>query len=222
VGVPIERGRLTAEQMLAAAELSEGFAVPGKQEIRLSNKQNLLLVNVPAQNVDPLVAELTKAGLTPHAPLWRSQVVACTGTQFCNLAIVETKDRAQKILKFLEDECEIDTPIFVSVTGCPNACAQYQIADIGLMGVVCNFRGVRGTEAYNILLGGALGGDAGFATLALKKVPADYIQKSIKQIVDAYKAQRTDAEETFRAFVSRHTPAQLAAWLTIPEMAEVK
>lgn len=222
VGVPIQRGRLTAAQMLAAAQLSQRFAAPGQQQIRLSNKQNLLLVNVPAQNVDPLVAALTAAGLTPHAPLWRSQIVACTGTQFCNLAIVETKDRAAKILKFLEAECQLDTPIFISVTGCPNACAQYQIADIGLMGVVCNFRGVRGTEAYNVLLGGALGADPAFATLALKKVPADYIEKSIKQVVDAYMKTRIDPDETFRQFVSRHTPEQLAAFLTIPEMAEVK
>ncbi len=221
VGVPVERGRLTCEQMLAAATLAEQFGAKGKAEIRLSNKQNLILVNVPVENVERLVKELSAVGLTPHAPLWRTNLVSCTGTQFCNLAIVETKSRAARILKFLEEECEIDSPIFVSVTGCPNSCAQYQIADIGLMGVVCNFRGVRGTEAYNVLVGGALGADQHFATLALKKVPADYVQKAIKQLVEAYKANRVDAEETFRQFVSRHTPEQLGKWLTIAEMAEV-
>jgi sulfite reductase beta subunit-like hemoprotein len=222
VGVPIERGRLTADQMHAAADLAEKFAAPGKAQIRLSNKQNLLLVNIPTEKLADLVKELTAAGLTPHAPLWRSTLVSCTGTQFCNLAIVETKSRAQRILKFLEDECDLDSPIMLSVTGCPNSCAQYQIADIGLMGVVCNFRGQRGTEAFNILLGGALGADAKFATLTLKKVPADYVHKSIKQIVDAYKANRLDEGESFRQFVSRHPPTQLAQWLTITEMAEVR
>ncbi len=224
VGIPIERGRITVAQMRSAADLAEKFAAKGgggQGQIRLSNKQNLLLVNIPTENLKPLVAELTAAGLTPHAPLWRSTLVSCTGTQFCNLAIVETKSRAARILKFLEEECDLDSPIMVSVTGCPNACAQYQIADIGLMGVVCNFRGVRGTEAYNILLGGALGADAKFGTLTLKKVPADYVHKAIKQIADAYKSQRLDADETFRQFLTRHTPAQLAQWLTIPEMAEV-
>ncbi len=220
VGVPIERGRMTAQQMRLTSDLAEKYA-GAKAQIRLSNKQNLILANVPTEKLDGLVKELTDAGLAPHAPLWRTSLISCTGTQFCNLAIVETKNRAQKILKFLEEECEIDTPIFLSVTGCPNSCGQFQIADIGLMGVVCNFRGVRQTEAYMVRLGGALGVDAQFATMILPKVPADFIHKSIKQLVDAYKATRIDADETFRQFLSRHTKEQLAAWLTIPELAEV-
>jgi len=221
VGIPIERGRVTAEQMREVAELAEKFAAAGKGQIRLSNKQNLILANIPTEKLDGLVKALTEAGLPPHAPLWRTSLISCTGTQFCNLAIVETKDRAARILKFLEEECEIDSPIMLSVTGCPNSCGQFQIADIGLMGVVCNFRGVRGTEAYMVRLGGALGADAKFATLTLPKIPADYIHKSIKGLVDAYKANRIDADETFRQFLGRHTKEQLASWLTIPEMAEV-
>jgi len=221
VGIPIERGRITSQQMALVAELAEKHAARGNAQIRLSNKQNIILANIPTENLDGLVKELTAAGLPPHAPLWRTSLISCTGTQFCNLAIVETKQRAHGILKFLEEECQIDSPIFVSVTGCPNSCAQYQIADIGLMGVVCNYKGVRQTPAFQILLGGALGSDPKFATLTLKKVPADFIHKSIKGIADAYMQNRLDSDETFRQFLSRHTPAQLAAWLTIPEMADV-
>lgn len=222
VGIPIERGRLTAQQMRIAADLAEKYAAKGKAQLRLSNKQNLILPNVPTEHLEELVKALTDAGLRPHAPLWRTSLISCTGTQFCNLAIVETKARAARILKYLEDECDIDSPIMVSVTGCPNSCGQYQIADIGLMGVVCNFRGVRGTEAYNILLGGGLGEDAKFGTLTLIKVPAEYVHVAIKQLVEAYKRERVDEDETFRQFVGRHAVAQLAKWLTIPEMAEVK
>ncbi len=221
VGIPIERGRLTAVQMRAAADLAEKYA-GSKAQVRLSNKQNMLLANVPTETLDGLVKELKDAGLAPHAPLWRTSLISCTGTQFCNLALVETKERAQKILNFLEEECEIDSPIFVSVTGCPNSCAQYQIADIGLMGVNITFRGVREVEGYNVLLGGALGSDPQFATVALRKVPAEFIQHSIRNIAEAYKANRIDSDETFRQFLSRHTPEQLSAWLMIPEMAEVK
>ena len=219
IGVPIERGRITSTQMRAAATIAAKYSPEPK--LGLSNKQNLLFLNIPTAQVSAMVAELEKAGLSPQASPWRSTLVTCTGTQFCNLAIVETKERARRILKYLEDEIQIDSPIMISVTGCPNSCGQYQIADIGLMGVVCNFRGVRGTEAFNLMLGGALGADPKFATLALKKIPADYIQKSIGQIVTAYKQNRVDEHETFHQFVGRHTPAQLAAWLTIPEMAEV-
>ncbi|HVS69691.1 MAG TPA: nitrite/sulfite reductase [Phycisphaerae bacterium] len=222
VGIPIERGRVTSDQMEIVANLTEKYAAKGKGQIRLSNKQNLILANIPTENLEGLVKELTDAGLPPHAPLWRTSLISCTGTQFCNLAIVETKQRAHRILKFLEEECEIDSPIFLSVTGCPNSCAQYQIADIGLMGVVCNYKGVRQTEAYQIMLGGALGADPKFATLTMKKVPADFVHKAIKQLVDAYKANRLDGDETFRQFLSRHTPEQLTGWLMIPEMADVK
>jgi sulfite reductase beta subunit-like hemoprotein len=221
VGIPIERGRVTADQLRTVANLAEKFG-GNKSQVRLSNKQNLIVTHIPTEKLDGLVKELTDAGLPPHAPLWRTSLISCTGTQFCNLAIVETKGRAQKILKFLEEECQIDTPIMVSVTGCPNSCGQFQIADIGLMGVVCNFRGVRGTEAYNILLGGTLGSDAKFGTLTLKKVPADYVHHSIRNLVEAYKKNRIDADESFKGFLSRHTPAQLAEWLKIPEMAEVQ
>jgi sulfite reductase beta subunit-like hemoprotein len=222
VGIPIERGRVSSQQLRTVAEITERFGVAGKSEVRLSNKQNLLVTYIATEKLDGIVKALTEAGLPPHAPLWRTSLISCTGTQFCNLAIVETKDRAQRILKYLEENCDIDTPIMVSVTGCPNSCGQYQIADIGLMGVVCNFRGVRQTEAYMVRVGGALGADAQFATMVLPKVPADYIHISIRQLVDAYKAQRIDEDETFRQFLSRHTKEQLAAWLTIPEMAEMK
>ena len=207
VGIPVERGRITAEQMRITAELAEKFAAPGKGQIRLSNKQNMILANIPTGNLGALVKELTDAGLPPHAPLWRTNLISCTGTQFCNLAIVETKDRAAGILKYLgpKEECEIDTPIMVSVTGCPNSCGQFQIADIGLMGVVCNYKGVRQTPAYMVRVGGALGADAKFASMVLPKVPSEFMHKSIKQLVDAYKANRIDGDETFRQFLGRHT-----------------
>ena len=221
IGVPIERGRISGGHLRAAAEISERFAGKESSQLALSNKQNLIFLNIPNESVQAMTRELDAVGLPPHAPLWRTSLISCTGTQFCNLAIVETKERAKRILAHLEAHVTIDTPIMVSVTGCPNSCSQYQIADIGLMGVVCNFRGQRGTEAYQIVLGGGLGVDAGFAKVALKKVPADYVHKSIQQIVEAYKDNRLDEEESFRQFVQRSAPEQLTEWLNIPEMAEV-
>ncbi|HTL30167.1 MAG TPA: nitrite/sulfite reductase, partial [Tepidisphaeraceae bacterium] len=135
VGVAVERGRWSGDQMIAAANLSEKFAASGKGHIRLSQKQNLIFVNIPKDNVDALSRELERVGLTPSAPLWRESLVSCTGTQFCNLAVAETKDRAKYILEYLEKEVQLDTPIMLSITGCPNSCSQYQIADIGLRGI---------------------------------------------------------------------------------------
>lgn len=220
VGIPIERGRWTGDQMIAAADLAERFAAPGKGQIRLSQKQNVLLPNIPRENVDALSRELEGAGLTPHAPLWRESLISCTGTQFCNLAVVETKERAKEILKYLEDEVELDSPIMVSVTGCPNACAQYQIADIGLTGIPVIYEGKK-VDGYNVLIGGCLGENPEFAQEIVKKVPATLVHRVIGKLVENYKTNRiedTDGEaETFRDFVARNEAEQLSRWAQIPD-----
>ncbi|HEY0007880.1 MAG TPA: nitrite/sulfite reductase, partial [Tepidisphaeraceae bacterium] len=129
VGIPIERGRWTSDQMLAVANLADQYGTSGQSEIRLSQKQNLIITSVPRENIEVLVAELDKVGLKVHAPLWRQNLISCTGTQFCNLAVTETKQRAFDILKYLEEKVHLDSPIMLSISGCPNSCAQYQVAD---------------------------------------------------------------------------------------------
>lgn len=220
VGVPVGRGRITGDQMIAAADLADRFAAGGKAQIRLSQKQNLLLVNIPKENVDTLSRELEQVGLPPHAPQWRESLVPCTGTQFCNLAVVETKQRAAEVLKYLEDEVELDSPIMVSMSGCPNSCAQYQIADIGLTGIPSIYNGVK-QDGYNVLIGGCLGEDPEFGLELVQKVPAVLVHKLIGTLVENYKANRVvdvDGEpETFRSFVARNEPEQLRQWASIPE-----
>ena len=220
VGVPIARGRFTGDQMIAAADLAQRFAAAGKAQVRLSQKQNLLLVNIPQQNIDELSRQLDAAGLSPHAPIWRQSLVSCTGTQFCNLAVVETKERSREILEYLEREVDLDSPIMVSVTGCPNACAQYQIADIGLTGTKALYNGQK-VDAYDLLLGGCLGENPEFGVEILQKIPAPLVQKVIAQLVRNYMANRVEDPdgdpETFRSFVARQEAPQLAAWSQIPE-----
>jgi sulfite reductase beta subunit-like hemoprotein len=225
VGVPVERGRITARQLHAAADLADRFCSPGRAEIRLSQKQNLLIVNVPKENVDALVRELDAAGLPPHAPLWRQNLISCTGTQFCNLAVVETKQRAFEILKYLEEQVELDSPIMVSVTGCPNSCAQFQIADIGLTGTKATFNGAK-VDAYDVCVGGALGENPEFVQEIVPKVPSPVVHKVIGSIVKFYKAHRatyTDGEvETFRDFVSRNDVETLREAAKIDEWTPVE
>ncbi len=234
VGIPIERGRWSAEQMIAVADLAERYAADGKAQIRLSQKQNVLLTNIPKENVDALSRELEQAGLPPHAPLWRESLVSCTGTQFCNLAVAETKDRAKAILEYLEREVELDTPIMVSVTGCPNSCSQYQIADIGLRGIPLvlddNLRALgceprlddpKKTDGFDVLLGGAMGASPEFTEEVVRKVPAAIVPRVIAALVENYKSNRvedTDGEiETFRDFLARNEVARLREWAAIPQ-----
>jgi sulfite reductase beta subunit-like hemoprotein len=220
VGAPVERGRCTADQMIAIADITERLGEAGKGQIRLSQKQNILLVNIPKQNVDAVSRELDAIGLPPHAPMWRDSLISCTGTQFCNLAVVETKDRAKQILEYLEREVDLDTPIMVSVTGCPNACAQYQIADIGLTGIPSIYNGLK-QDGYNVLVGGCLGENPEFGQEIVKKVPAVLVHKVIAALVGHYKANRVVDEdgdpEPFRDFAARNEAEQLAKWCDIPE-----
>lgn len=221
VGAPVPRGRWTTAQMQAVADLAERFAAPGQAQIRLSQKQNLLLVNIPKENVDPLSKELENIGLPPHAPYWRQSLVSCTGNQFCNLAVVETKERAREILEYLEQEVSIDTPIMLSISGCPNACAQYQIADIGLTGIPVLMPDKKKVDGYNVLVGGCLGQNPEFGVELARKVPAHLVQKVIGTLVGNYKTHRIvepDGDvEPFRDFVARHEIDQLRAWSQIPD-----
>jgi sulfite reductase beta subunit-like hemoprotein len=234
VGVAIERGRWSGDQMIAAANLAEKYAAKDKGQIRFSQKQNLIFVNIPKENVAALSRELEKVGLTPEAPIWRESLVSCTGTQFCNLAVAETKDRAKYILEYLEKEVQLDSPIMVSVTGCPNSCSQYQIADIGLRGIPImlddNLRALgcepraddpKKTDAFDMLIGGALGENPEFTQEVVRKIPGAIVPRVIGALVENYKTYRIqdiDGDvETFRDFASRIEVEQLREWSGVPD-----
>lgn len=220
VGIPIERGRWTAQQMHAVADLTERFGTP-TSEVRLSQKQNVIITDVPKANVESLVSALQSHGLDPKAPLWRQNLISCTGTQFCNLAVVETKQRAFDILKYLEEKIELDSPIMLSISGCPNSCAQYQVADIGLTGTKSQWEGEK-VDAYDLCVGGRFGENPEFVRPLFEKVPSPIIHRQIEGVVSAYMANRVDPiidddPETFRDFIDRIELDQLRAWSKIPE-----
>lgn len=220
VGCPVERGRWTSDQMLAVADLAEKYGTKDSTEIRLSQKQNIIFTDIPKQNIDALVKELQQVGLDPHAPLWRHNLISCTGTQFCNLAVVETKQRALDLLKYLEEKLDIDSPIMLSVSGCPNSCAQYQVADIGLTGIKAQWEGQK-VDAYDLCVGGRFGENPEFVTPLFLKVPSPIIHRVIEQLVKSYLENRinpvNDDPETFRDFVDRVDIEQLRTWSRIPE-----
>ena len=137
-----------------------------------AQKQNVIITDVPEANVAPLVAALQAVGLDPKAPLWRQNLISCTGTQFCNLAVVETKQRAYELLKYLEDKTRIDSPIMLSVSGCPNSCAQYQVADIGLTGTKGAMAGREGLMPLTCASAAVLATNPEFVRPLFEKVPA--------------------------------------------------
>ena len=150
VGAAVLRGRLNPQQLRAAADLAERY---GNGELRTTNTQNLVIVNVPRESTAAVTLGLETAGLHVTAsPFWRG-AVACTGSEFCKLAITETKAFTRWLVEELEERIpEFDQQLKLNVTGCPNSCGQHRIADIGLEGKKLKIDG-RIQDAYYFCLG---------------------------------------------------------------------
>jgi sulfite reductase beta subunit-like hemoprotein len=221
VGVPVPRGRLSGDQMVGIAELAERFSAHPTRQINTTIKQNILLLNIPKADVDEVCKELGQLGLPMETHPLRASLLSCTGIQFCNLAIVETKDRAMRILDYLESRIQTEEPFFLSVTGCPNSCAQYQIADIGLQGTLGVYKGQKGVDHYNMLIGGRQGVDPKFGQYITAdgkkiKVPADLVHISIENLLLADQAEKQNGD-TFSDWAWRQEMSRLAELATPPE-----
>jgi sulfite reductase (ferredoxin) len=209
VGATVLRGRLTGEQLEAAAELSERF---GQGGLRTTVSQNLIFLDVPNAKTGELVRELGQIGLYVEASnFWRG-TVACTGTEFCKLAITETKGFARWIVDELEDRVpQFDQQLRLHVTGCPNGCGQHWIADIGIEGKKIKHDG-KLTDAYYFCLGGAVGQFSSVARPVGYRCLATQVPESIERLLHHYLAGRTE-NENLRAWFARHTNDELRAQL---------
>lgn len=209
VGAAVLCGRITPLQLRAAADLADEYATG---ELRTTSMQNLLIINVPRNNLDTLVRGLQGAGLRVAAsPFWRG-AIACTGTEFCKLAITETKGFARWIVEELEERLPgFDQSLKLHVTGCPNACGQHWIADIGLEGKkIKTASGL--TDAYYFCLGGAVGEHQRIARPIGFRCEAGEVPEAIERLLRSYLSQRYD-NENLRAYFSRFSDDDLRAQL---------
>lgn len=179
VGVHIPIGRLYAPDMFELARMAEVY---GSGEIRLTVEQNVIIPNIPDSRLESFLAEplLQRFSINP-APLTRS-LVSCTGSQFCNFALIETKNRALTIVKALEAELEMPQRVRIHWTGCPNSCGQPQVADIGLMGTKVRKNG-KAAEGVDIYMGGKVGKDAQLGTCVQKGVACDDLLPVLRQLL---------------------------------------
>lgn len=208
-GVSVLRGRATAEQLATAADLAERYA---SGELRISEMQNLIVVNVPKHSVDPLLAGLETAGLPLSASAFRRGAITCTGTEFCKLAITETKQFTRALVADLERRLpSFNQPLKIDVNGCPNGCGQHWIADIGLEGKRMKVDG-KMVEAYYFSLGGSVGRHQRFSRQVGFRCAASDVSSAIERLLYAYLAER-DEGETFRAFADRMSDEELRAAL---------
>jgi sulfite reductase (ferredoxin) len=205
IGATVLRGRLTGEQLEGVADLAERL---GAGEVRTTVMQNLIVTGVPAANTQAALRGLDELGLTVNASnFWRG-TVACTGTEFCKLAITETKSFA----RWLVEEMEIRLPAFdqqlkVNVTGCPNNCGQARIGDIGLEGKKIKQDG-RLVDAWYFALGGALGQHAGLARPVNYRCTSEDVPEALERLLRGYLATRENAEN-LRAWFARRSNEEL-------------
>jgi len=209
VGAAVLRGRLSAQQMAAAATLAERFA---SGELRVTNMQNLLIVNVPLSNIKALVDGLEAAGLPVHgSSFWRG-AVACSGSEFCKLAITETKTFSRWLVEELEERLPgFEQHLKLHVTGCPNSCGQHWIADIGLEGKKIKVSG-RMRDAYYFCVGGAVGLHQSIARPVGYRCLAEDVPGAIERLLRRY-LEEGHANENLRQFFARHSDAELREFL---------
>ena len=216
-GIPILRGRITPEQMRVTADLADRY---GTGELRVTIMQNLLILNLRRQHTDALEKEIEHAGMRLHAsPFWRG-TVACTGTEFCKLALTETKGFAQWLVEQLEERMPgFDQHLKVHVTGCPNSCGQHWIADIGIEGKKIKVGGTI-VDAYYFCVGGAVGKHQSKARPVGYRCAATEVPGAIQRLLARYLADRVNGEN-FRQFCARHSDTELRTLLAGEQVGAV-
>jgi sulfite reductase (ferredoxin) len=201
VGAAPTVGRISGTVLSRVGDLVEEHGALG---VRLTAHQKLVVLGVDEARVDSLLAGLEDIGLTARPSNWRRTTMACTGIEFCKLAIVDTKQRATDLVAELERRFpDLDTPITVNVNGCPNACARTQVADIGLKGQLVLDEDGHQVEGFQVHLGGGLGLDPRFGKkLRAHKVTTAGLDDYVTNVVQAFLDQREDGE-TFADWVAR-------------------
>ena len=160
VGAAPVVGRVNGSILTEVANLAERHA---SGRVRLTVEQKLVILDVPEDQVDDLIAGLEPLGLQVNSSTFRRGTMACTGIEFCKLAIVETKGRGGELVAELEKRLPtFEHPLTINVNGCPNSCARFQIADIGLKGSLMTNSDGDTVEGFQVHLGGSLGEAAGF------------------------------------------------------------
>ncbi len=197
VGAASIAGRVSGTILTAVAGLAERA---GSDRIRLTPYQKLVILDVPDDKLDELIAGLEALGLHTQPSHWRRNVMACTGIEFCKLSFAETRVKAQSLVPDLERRLadvneQLDVPITVNLNGCPNSCARIQVADIGLKGQMVDDGNGGSVEAFQVHLGGSLGLDSGFGRkLRQHKVTSDELGDYIERITRNFLKYRGEGE----------------------------
>lgn len=214
VGITFPGGRLRTGVLANIGKLAKKFCQPGMDTIRFTNKQNLIIPFIPDASLPAMKAEMDALGLVYDPSNFRKGCVSCTGIEFCNLAVAETKNKMMALVGELEKRSGwYKEKIRIHFSGCPSSCGQHQIADIGFRGARTKIDG-KMVDAYDLFVGGRLGENRRFNELLKGKIVAQDVEEVIDSLLKGFQATR-QGDETFSEFCERTPKEQLLA--SLPE-----
>ena len=198
-GFSVLSGRITPEELRKIATLAERF---GDGTLRTTASQNILVLNIPDSRLDAFRLGASETGVPLDGLAFQRGTLSCTGSEFCKLAITETKQFSIRLARELDDRLpEFDHVIKLNVTGCPNSCGQHWIADVGLQGVLINRDGEQ-VEGFDFFVGGGIGARSGIARRVGFRAPADDVADALERLFVAFTEGRRRGE-TFHGWTRR-------------------
>jgi ferredoxin-nitrite reductase len=202
IGIPLPFGHMSSDQLRGLADVADQY---GDGLTRLTVWQNLLVAGIPEANLADAKAAIEALGMRWSASYARAGTIACTGNFGCKFANSDTKSHAGMLVDHLEDQLELDQPLSIHLTGCPNSCAQHKISDIGLLGTGVETDDEEMVEGYDVFIGGGFGDEAaqGIGQKLFAKVMAPDVPATVEKVLRAYQSNRQSADETFQEFAGR-------------------
>jgi sulfite reductase beta subunit-like hemoprotein len=207
IGVPIRLGLISGDQLIAIADLAEAVGA----DIRIARQQNLILVGVPESEAERVANGLAEIGFPLDAnPVW-GNAIACTGEPHCNFSVTETKTRLGRLVDGLEARFGNDiADLRLHLDGCPHACAQHWIGDLGFQGTTARDEDGARRQAYDIFVRGGLGAGAAIGRSLFRRVPTDELDAAVAGLVEGWLQDRLPGE-SFSEFARRSTDDELGA-----------
>jgi sulfite reductase beta subunit-like hemoprotein len=207
VGVPVHLGLVQGDQLTGLADLAETLG----GDVRVTRQQNLVLTGIPEEALDETLGAVAGLGLPVDTDDARGTSIACTGEPHCNFSVAETKTRLDALIVHLEERFGAAIAgLRLHLDGCPHACAQHWVGDLGFQGTTARDEEGKRRQAYDIFLRGGLGPDAAVARPVFRRVPAEELAGAVEGLVGGWLSER-QPDEGFRAFSDRLTNDELGA-----------
>jgi ferredoxin-nitrite reductase len=207
LGVPVHLGLISGDQMIAIADLADRYG----GDIRLTRQQNFIVTGIPNESIDEAKAGVERMGFPLDINPVRGNSIACTGEPHCNFSVAETKTRLGALVDNLDAKFgESIASLRLHLDGCPHACAQHWVGDLGFQGTTARDEGGVKRQAYDIFVRGGLGPEPAIGRSLFRRVPTDELDSAVEGLIGGWLERRSDGE-SFTAFTRRASDEELGA-----------